>query len=84
VGVRIAEEIGEYVFYQCTTHLKELHKDLHIAADLMFVDPCIIVQFIQKDPTGCNNVSKFIIPYLHEAQHVSGDTDGGRCQEYCA
>jgi hypothetical protein len=41
----------------------------------MFVDPSIIVQFIKKNPTGCNSVSKFfIIPYLHEAQHVSGDT----------
>jgi hypothetical protein len=41
---------------------------------LMFVDPCIIVQFIQKNPTGCNSVSKFIIPYLYDAQHVSGVT----------
>ena len=36
--------------------------------------PCIIVQFIKKDPTRCNNVSNFIIPYLYEAQHVSDDT----------
>jgi hypothetical protein len=28
-------------------------------AHLMFVDPCITVQFIKKNPTGCNNVSKF-------------------------
>jgi len=42
---------------------------------LMFVDPCIIIQFIKKNPTRCNNVSKFfIIPSLYEAQHVSGDT----------
>ena len=41
---------------------------------LMFVDPCIMVQFIQKNPTRCNSVSKFIIPYLYEAQRVSGDT----------
>ena len=27
--------------------------------DLMFVDPCIIVQFIKKNPTRCKNVSKF-------------------------
>jgi hypothetical protein len=27
--------------------------------NLMFVDPCIIVQFIKKNPTRCNNVSKF-------------------------
>ena len=40
----------------------------------MFVDPCIIVQFIQKNPTRCNSLSKFIISYLYEAQHVSGDT----------
>jgi hypothetical protein len=26
--------------------------------NLMFVDPCIIVQFITKNPTRCNNVSK--------------------------
>jgi len=26
---------------------------------LMFVDPCIIVKFIKKNPTRCNNVSKF-------------------------
>jgi hypothetical protein len=25
---------------------------------LMSVDPCIIVQFIMKNPTRCNNVSK--------------------------
>jgi hypothetical protein len=30
--------------------------------------------FIQKNPTRCKSVSKFIIPYLYEAQHVSGDT----------
>jgi len=30
--------------------------------------------FIQKNPTRCNSVSKFIIPYLYETQHVSGDT----------
>jgi len=30
--------------------------------------------FIKKNPTRCNNVSKFIIPYLYEAQHVSRDT----------
>jgi len=27
--------------------------------NLMFVDPCIIVQFIKKNPTRCNNVLKF-------------------------
>jgi hypothetical protein len=38
------------------------------------MDPYIIVQIIKKNPTRCNSVSNFIIPYLHEAQHVSGDT----------
>jgi hypothetical protein len=42
--------------------------------NLMFVDPCIIVKFIQKNPTRCNSISKFIIPYLYEVQRVSGDT----------
>jgi len=41
----------------------------------MFVYLCIIVQFIkrkiQQDATMYQN---FIIPYLYEAQHVSGDT----------
>jgi hypothetical protein len=30
--------------------------------------------FTQKNPTRCNSVSKFIIPYLYKAQHVSGET----------
>jgi hypothetical protein len=42
--------------------------------NLMFMDPCITVQFIKKNPTRGNCVSKFIIPYLYEAQHVLGDT----------
>ena len=33
-----------------------------------------VQQFIQKNPTRWNNVSKFIIPHLYEALHVSGDT----------
>jgi hypothetical protein len=32
----------------------------------MFVDPCVIVQFIQKNPTRWKNVSKFITPHLYE------------------
>ena len=28
----------------------------------------------KENPTRCNNISKFITPYLHEARHVSGDT----------
>jgi len=34
----------------------------------------LVVEFIQKNPTRCNSVSKFIISYLYEAQHVSGNT----------
>jgi hypothetical protein len=30
--------------------------------------------FIQRNPTRRNIVSKFIIPYLYEAQHVLSDT----------
>jgi hypothetical protein len=40
----------------------------------MFADPCIIVKFINKNPTRCNNISKIIIQYLYVAQHVSGYT----------
>jgi len=40
----------------------------------IFVDPCIIVKFIQKNPERCNSLSKFIISFLYEDQHVSGDT----------
>jgi len=28
-------------------------------SDMMFMDPCIMAQFIKKNPTRCNNVSKF-------------------------
>jgi hypothetical protein len=47
---------------------------LYVFVNLMSVDPCITVQFTQKNPTRCNSVLKFIIPYLYEAQRVSGDT----------
>jgi len=40
----------------------------------MFVDPCIIEQFIQKIQQDAKMYQNFIIPYLCEAQHVSGDT----------
>jgi hypothetical protein len=42
--------------------------------ELMSMGPCIIVQFIKKNSTRCSSASHFIIPYLYEAQHVSGDT----------
>jgi hypothetical protein len=34
----------------------------------------IVEYFIKKNPTRSNSVSNFIILYLYEAQHVSGDT----------
>ena len=40
----------------------------------MFVDPCIIVQFIKKIQQDATMYQNVITPYLHEAQHVSGDT----------
>jgi hypothetical protein len=43
------------------------------AVRLTFMGSCMIVQFIKEDPTRCNNVSNFIISYLHEVQRVSGD-----------
>ena len=42
--------------------------------NLMFMDPCIIVQFIKKIQQDATMYQNFIIPYLYEAQHVSGDT----------
>jgi hypothetical protein len=32
---------------------------LRVWSNLMMVDPCIIIQFIKKNPTNRNNVSKF-------------------------
>jgi len=40
----------------------------------MFVDTCIIVQFIKKIEQDATIYQTFIIPYLYEAQHVLGDT----------
>jgi hypothetical protein len=40
----------------------------------MLLDPCIIVQFIKKIQQGATVYQNFIIPYLYEAQNVSGET----------
>ena len=40
----------------------------------MSVDPCIIVQFLVKIQQDATVYQTFIIPYLYEAQHVSGYT----------
>jgi hypothetical protein len=39
----------------------------------MFIEPCITIQFIKKNPTRCSNVSKFYY-FIYEAQHIWGDT----------
>jgi hypothetical protein len=36
-----------------------------VSKQLMFVDPCIIVHFIKKNPTRCNNVSEFYYSTVH-------------------
>jgi hypothetical protein len=41
----------------------------------MFVDPCIIVQFLHRKPQQDATVYYFLLfLVLHEAQHVSSDT----------
>ena len=49
------------VFIKPTPH--SLVLDVMRYTDLMFVDLCIIVHFIQKNPTRCNSVTKLIIPH---------------------
>ena len=44
------------ITYVCSAiHIKYRNHSVN----LMFMDPCIIVKFIKKNPTRCNNVSKF-------------------------
>jgi len=45
----------------------------HAIPDIL-KDCSALFKVIQKNPIRCNSVSKFIVPYLYEAQHVSGDT----------
>jgi len=51
-----------------------MFSQISLFLNLMFVDPCIIVQFIKKIQQEEQCIRIFIIPYLCEAQHVSGDT----------
>jgi len=46
----------EIVYREVSTVLLGIQRSVQIY--LIFVDPCIIVQFIKKNPTRCNNVSK--------------------------
>jgi hypothetical protein len=83
VGVETAAVVGIVVLVvvlgrrlRTAVNRRKQHsnKRLIITFSLTFVDLCIIVPFIKKYPTGCNHVANFLIPYLYEAQHVSGDT----------
>jgi hypothetical protein len=48
---------------------------LIVQLNLLFVEPCIAVQFIKKKiQQDARLYQNCIIPYLYEAQHVSGDT----------
>ena len=47
-------------FTQYHSHVKPSDVDT-ATLNLTFVDPCIIEQFVKKDPTKCNNVSKLLI-----------------------
>jgi len=40
---------------------------------LTFVDPCIIVQFIKKNPTRCNNVSNGTMCLTMSTSHTSNN-----------
>jgi hypothetical protein len=40
----------------------------------MFVDPGILVQLIKKIQQDATVYQSFIVPYLYEVQHVSGDS----------
>jgi hypothetical protein len=58
--------------FQCKQMSMEIH--IRVCIDLISMDPCIVLKFIQKNPKRCNSLSKFNIPYLHKALQVSGDT----------
>jgi hypothetical protein len=55
---------GKRNFSQVNKNLSLSYKMLF--KNLMLVDACIIIKFIQKNPTKCNSLSKFIIPCLYE------------------
>jgi len=65
-----------YMTLRCKINASRLYSKVPCTwqFDLMFVDPCIIIKFIKKNPTRCNSVSNFYYSILYEAQHVLGDT----------
>jgi hypothetical protein len=60
------------VWHVC--HVHGFHPYILVIVHKLTESDKINIVFIQKNPTRCNSVSKFIISYLYEAQHVSGDT----------
>jgi len=63
---------GYYVYHQVWSS-KILRSAYRVHVCLMFADPCIIVKFINKNQHNSTMYQNFIIPYLYDAQHVSGD-----------
>ena len=46
-------------------NLYPFDQKLEKSLNLTFVDPCIILQFVKKNPTRCNNVSKFLLSHIY-------------------
>ena len=51
----------------CAVTKRSSNDNRNTATDLMFVDPCIIVQFTKKNPTRCNSVSKFYFIFIRSS-----------------
>ena len=67
--ISLSTEMQNFTFRQTATE----HFLIFIV--FMFVDPCIIAQFIKKKKIQQDaTVYQSFISYLCEAQHVSGDT----------
>ena len=60
--------------FEVTLHTKATLKSVDCLTCTYDVRENFSSEFIEKNPTRYNRLSKFIIPYLYEAQHVSGDT----------
>jgi hypothetical protein len=70
----VCQGCGLYLyFFNILTNNTE-YLDIQGICSLVISGLIISGLFIQKNPTNCNSVSKFIIPYLYETQHVSGNT----------
>jgi len=49
----------------CWVQFTPSHTICKLNFNLMFVDPCVMVQFIKKNPTRFNNVSKFLLFHIY-------------------